>query len=78
MLSTLKRGRRSAIVKKLILFFLKFQGSIKFKMTLSIKKKILGGEVVLFTSLSESVSGASSNDQLLRTGTHFEINYLKD
>tara|TARA_Y100001970_G_C14103371_1_gene786723 strand:- start:286 stop:1098 length:813 start_codon:yes stop_codon:yes gene_type:complete len=29
-------------------------------------------------SLSESVSGASSSDQLLRTGTHFEINYLKD
>ena len=29
-------------------------------------------------SLSESVSGANSNDQLLRTGTHFEINYLKD
>ena len=25
-------------------------------------------------SLSESVSGASSSDQLLRTGTHFEIN----
>ena len=29
-------------------------------------------------SLSESVSGATSSDQLLRTGTHFEINYLKD
>ena len=29
-------------------------------------------------SLSESVSGASSSDQLLRTGSHFEINYLKD
>ena len=29
-------------------------------------------------SLSESVSGASSSDQVLRTGTHFEIGYIRD
>lgn len=29
-------------------------------------------------SLSESVSGASSSDQILRTGSHFEIGYVRD
>ncbi|MDC0254758.1 hypothetical protein OAK75_07665 [Bacteriovoracales bacterium] len=29
-------------------------------------------------SLSESVSGASSSDQVLRTGSHFEIGYVRD
>ena len=42
-----------------------------------IKKKVLGWKVAFFKSFW-SVSGASSSDQLLRTGNHFEINYLKD
>lgn len=74
-----KKGQTISFSKKVNSIFLEIPRLYKLKDDSFHKEKNYWvGKWYYSLSLSESVSGASSSDQLLRTGTHFEINYLKD
>ncbi len=74
-----KKGQTISFSKKVNSIFLEIPRLYKLQDDSFHKEKNYWvGKWYYSLSLSESVSGASSSDQLLRTGTHFEINYLKD